>query len=418
MRLFRLPAVLACALTLTTFAPSAQAAGPEFQTPGTQITISPSDLPAPFATDSVANSAQRIARPSSVVPDVPAGFRASVFADGLTHARWLAVAPNGDVFLAESSAGKVTVLRDADGDGVAEASATWVEGLRYPHGLAFRDGFVYVADTRAVWRYPYAVGQMTASDPAQQVTPSGALGDGSGHATRSILISDDGATLYVAVGSRSNIGVEAAPRATIQAFDLVDGGAKAENGRTFASGLRNPVGLAVEPVTGALWTVVNERDGLGDELVPDYLTAVREGAFYGWPYSYIGSHPQPELAGRAPDLVASAVVPDLLFRTHSAPLGLVFYGGTQFPEAYRGDAFVALHGSWNAMQPRGYAVARVRFKDGRPVGGYELFATGFWAGGAGRARVWGRPVGLAVAADGALLVADDVGQVVWRIVAE
>lgn len=396
----------------------AWAAGPGDQVPGVRIMVSPEDLPAPYATDSVANSAERIARPPSMVPDVPAGFRASVFADGLNNARWLAVAPNGDVFLAESRTGEITVLRDADGDGVAEARATWASGLRYPHGMAFHNDHFYVADTVSVRRYAYAAGQMTAVGEAEEVTPPGGLGDGAGHSTRTILISDDGKTLYVAIGSRSNLGVEAPPRATIRAFDLSADGATATNPRTFASGLRNPVGLDVEPVTGALWTVVNERDGLGDELVPDYLTSVQETAFYGWPYAYIGPNEDPDMGGRGHDLVAETVVPDVLFRTHSAPLGLAFYKASQFPEDYRGDAFVALHGSWNAAQPRGYAVARVPFKDGRPVGHYELFATGFWVSGESKARVWGRPAGVAVAADGALLVADDVAQVVWRIAAE
>jgi glucose/arabinose dehydrogenase len=242
------------------------------------------------------------------------------------------------------------------------------------------------------------------------VTASGALGDGGGHSSRNIVFSPKGDKFYVAIGSRNNIAEDAEPRATIQEF--------AEDGthlRTYAAGLRNPVGITFRPGTDELWTVVNERDGLGDELVPDYMTHVQAAGFYGWPYSYLGQHAEPSLQGKRPDLVAKAIVPDLLFRSHSAPLGLVFYDGKQFPAAYQGDAFVALHGSWNAADPRGYMVVRVPFKDGRPAGGYEAFVTGFRVGSDAPAKVWGRPVGLVVAQDGSLLVADDVSQSVWRI---
>ena len=214
----------------------------------------------------------------------------------------------------------------------------------------------------------------------------------------------------MAVGSAGNIGEERAPRAPVQVFE-----ADGSNGRTFASGLRNPVGIAHYPGTDHLFVVVNERDGLGDELVPDYLTRVTEGDFFGWPYAYTGRNPQPGYADKRPDLVARSKTPDLLFRSHSAPLGLVFYDDEAFPKDYHGDAFVALHGSWNAAVPRGYMVVRVPFELGRPTGGYEAFATGFRAGGAQRAKVWGRPAGLAVAADGSLLIADDVADVIWRV---
>jgi len=378
--------------------------------PGTRIEVRAADLPQPYATRSASNAARIIRPPEGAAPQLPPGFHANVFASSLVDARWLAVAPNGDVFLAEPSAGRVTLLRDANGDGTADLVTVFADGFNRPHGLAFRPGFLYVADTERVWRLAYKPGQTRATDKPEPVTAEGALGDGSGHWTRNIAFAPDGARFYVTVGSRANIDVENPPRATVQEF-AADGKALG----TFASGLRNPVGIAFYPGTDDLFVVVNERDTLGEGLVPDYLTHLARGGFYGWPYSYIGSHPQPGFADKRPDLVKKAIVPDLLFRSHSAPLGLVFYQGSQFPKEYRGDAFVALHGSWNAAKPRGYMVVRVPFKDGRPEGYYEAFMTGFWAAGSQRAEVWGRPAGLAVAADGSLLVADDVGEKVWRV---
>ena len=380
---------------------------------GERFSVRIQDLPPPYATASVANGPRRIPLPPGTVPAVPEGFRADRFAAGLVHARWLAVAPDGAVMVAEPRAGRITRLVDGDGDGRAETRSIYASGFALPHGMAFHAGYLYVADTERVWRLPYRPGETRAASPAEPVTEAGVFGPPGGHWTRNLAFAPSGERFYVAVGSAANLAEEAPPRATVQVF-AADGSAQ----RTFASGLRNPVGIAFRPGTDDPYVVVNERDGLGDRLVPDYLTRLREGAFYGWPYAYLGSHPQPGLADRRPDLVAGAVVPDLLFRAHSAPLGLVFYDGTMFPPAYRGDAFVALHGSWNAAEPQGYMVARVRFRDGRPVGSYEAFATGFWVSGGRRARVWGRPVGLAVAADGALLVADDVANVVWRIAAE
>jgi glucose/arabinose dehydrogenase len=341
---------------------------------------------------------------------VPPGFRVNIFHEGFRHARWLAVAENGDVFVAETRADRVRLIRDADGDGIAEELHTFSDEIARPHGLAVAGGHLYVSDPRQVWRYAYRPGQTERAHSAELVTPAGALGDGGGHSTRSLAVSPDGRHLYVAVGSRGNLAEEREPRASVQRFTL-DGKEQA----TFASGLRNPVGIAFRPGTSELYVTVNERDGLGDELPPDYLTRVQEGQFYGWPYAYTGANPDPDLGLRRPDLVAKSRVPDLLFRSHSAPLGLVFYDATQFPQAYRGDAFVALHGSWNAARPRGYMVARVPFEGGRPAGGYESFVSGFWIGGETPPRVWGRPSGLAIAKDGSLLIADDVSGVVWRV---
>ncbi len=378
--------------------------------PGTRIEVRIGDLPAPFATKSVPNPARIIKAPAGAMPQLPPGFQVNIFAETLADARWLAVAPNGDVFLTQPSEGRVTLLRDGKGEGKADLVTTFAEGFNEPHGLAFRSGYLYVADIDKVWRIPYEPGQTKAAAKPEPLTAPHALGDGTGHWTRNIAFAPDDKSLFVTVGSASNIDEDPPPRATVQQFDL-DGKPLG----TFASGLRNPVGISFYPGTSDLYVVVNERDTLGDGLVPDYLTRLQKDGFYGWPYSYLGNHPQPGFAEKRPDLVAKAIVPDLLFESHSAPLGLVFYGGTQFPKEYKGDAFVALHGSWNAAAPRGYMVARVPFKDGRPQGYYEAFMTGFWASGTNKAEVWGRPVGLAVASDGSLLVADDVGEKIWQI---
>ena len=397
------------AVLLLTVVPLAEGSA-EDVAPGHRFEVHPSEMPEPFATPSAANPPARVRRPPGAGLRVPKGFNVNAFAVGLDDARWLTVAPNGDVFVAESEVGRITLLRDSDGDGRADLVHAFAEGFETPHGMAIRDGWFYVADLSGLWRLPYGAGRTRAAGPDERLTPPGAFGAGGGHWTRIIALHPDGSRIYVAIGSRGNLAVEASPRATVQEF-RVDGSGQ----RTFAAGLRNPVGIAFYPGTEDLYVVVNERDGLGDELVPDYLTRVQEGAFYGWPYAYIGPHPQPDFAERRADLVAASRVPDLLFRSHSAPLGLVFYDAGQFPPEYRGDAFVALHGSWNAAKPRGYMVVRVPFEDGRPVGHYEAFVTGFRVDGARRARVWGRPAGLAVAGDGSLLIADDMGNTVWRV---
>ncbi|WP_243404074.1 PQQ-dependent sugar dehydrogenase [Zavarzinia aquatilis] len=396
-------------MCVAAFLPLSGAAASEV---GATLSVDPARLPLPYATPSAYNAPREVDLPAGALPQVPPGFVVSVFADGFDHARALVVAPDGAVLLAQSRPGVVTRLVDGDKDGRAEARGDIVTGLDLPHGLAFQGDQLFVGDAYGVWQLDYAGG---AGGKPRRITAEGAFGETGGHWTRNIAFSADGADLFVAIGSESNIAEEAPPRATIQRF-AARGGA----GTTFATGLRNPVGLAVNPVTGVLWTVVNERDGLGDELAPDYLASVVEGGFYGWPYAYVGI-PDPRFGDRRPDLVAASRLPEVLFRSHSAPLGLVFYTGTAFPPEYRGDAFIALHGSWNAGSPRGYQVARVDFDKGVPVANeYQVFVDGFRGdtGEGKRAEVWGRPAGLAVAADGALLVADDVANVIWRIAYE
>lgn len=380
--------------------------------PGTTLHVSVNELPAPYASPSVANSPLRLERLPAMLPQVAEGWQASLFSDGFEHARWLAVAPDGAVFLSQSSSGEVTILRDLDGDGRADTRDVFANRLYRPHGIVFGHGGVYIADTQGVWYAPYPAKTLPVS--LQPITPPDAFGSKDGHWTRTLALSADERTLFVAIGSRGNIGVEPLPRASVQAFTLSDDGRLASAQRTFAAGLRNPVGLAWQPGQDRLWTVVNERDGLGDGLVPDYLAPLEAGDFYGWPYSYLGQHPQPDLdlgsaqATDAAALVARAKVPPVLFASHSAPLGLVF--------DRQGNAIVALHGSWNAQAPRGYMVVEVPFHDGQPEGSYRVLASGFRvADQDGEPVVWGRPVGLAWAQDGALLVADDVSQSIWRL---
>lgn len=393
-------------------------AGPAWaEQPGDRFRVTPDDMPAPYATQSVANSARTVSRQDRQ-PKAPAGFAVTLFAESLDHPRKLLAAPGGGVFVAESRAGKVTFLKDEDGDGRADTRRTVADGLQRPHGMALRNGRLYIADLQRVWSAPWdpEAGALGALTPA---SAAGSLGSPSGHWTRNIVFSPDGGTLYAAIGSRGNVAEEPAPRATIQAFDVREDGTLA-NRRTYAAGLRNPVGIRIRPGTDDLYAVVNERDGLGDGLVPDYFTRVEEGAFYGWPYAYIGGNPMPGYADRRPDLVAKSIVPDVLIESHSAPLGLVFLDAADVPPDWRDDALVTLHGSWNANVPTGYKVVRIPFEDGRPTGSYVNFLTHFRVdrddiGTPGAASVWGRPMGAAVLADGAILIGDDAGRTIWYI---
>jgi glucose/arabinose dehydrogenase len=397
---------------------------------GRRYHFEPNDLPPPKTGPIVADR-------SMIVPfngqklEVPPGFMAEPFVTGLVNPRRLLVLPNGDVLVAEQSAGYVTLLRD-DGEGRAKWINRHVEDLNRPYGLALRGDEILVADQDAIWRVPHIVGNLRAGRPvppqkaadvppdqrkpvpgaygAELLTKKGVFGIPVGHQNRHLAIDPKTGGLYVGVGSSGNVGVEPEPKATIQRFD-----ADGSNQTTVASGTRNPTALAFHPQTGELWAVVQERDGLGDNLPSDYLIRVQQGGFYGWPYAYIGKHPQPGFAQLAPDKVEATITPDLLFQAHSSLLDLVFYEGDQFPAEYKGSLFVALKGSWNRSIPTGYKLVRVPFKDGRPEGWYENFATGFWASGEQRAEVWGRPAALAVAKDGSLLVADDTGGTIWRI---
>ena len=397
--------------------------------PGVRRLITPADLPAPYATRSSANMSQRAARTEADVPNAPPGFTVDLFASGLDTPRVIRIAPNGDIFVAETGAGRVRVFRAVnDGAGPAQGEI-FAEGLQRPYGIAFYPSgpdpkFVYVATPDSVVRLPYRSGEMKAGGPAEKIA---SLPSGGGHWTRDLVFSPDDRTLFVSVGSGSNVD-EGAPRADqasiaeapvgasfgeekgradVLAFDP-DGGHE----RVYATGIRNCSGLAVQPRTGALWCAVNERDGLGDDLPPDYLTHVAEGAFYGWPWYYIGDHQDPRHKGERADLANSITTPDVLIQPHSAPLGIAFYTADQFPSEYKGDAFVTLHGSWNRSKRTGYKVVRLVMKDGKPTGVYEDFLIGFVSDDR---KVWGRPVGVAVTHGGSLLVSDDASGSIWRV---
>ena len=364
-------------------------------------------LPPPFATASAGNPPRVTAPPAGAQLQLPPGFKISVFADKLDDPRRMLLAANGDVVLSEPGAGKITVLRDANHDGVAEQRFTFASNLDGPYGLAFHDRFLYVGNEDAVVRLPYTPGATKAAGPPQQLAP---LPSG-GHSTRGVIFNRAGTKMYVSVGSASNVNSGEPPeRAAIVEFNP-DGSGK----RIFASGLRNPVGMAWEPVTGALWTAVNERDGLGDDLVPDYVTEVRDGAFYGWPWCYLGQHEDPRRASEMrKDLVARAIVPSVLIQAHSAALGIAFYQGSMFPSEYRGSAFVALHGSWNRSKRTGYKIIRVPMRNGHPTGGYDDFVVGWMTDEQSRS-VWGRPVDVMVLGDGSLLISDDGAGKIWRV---
>jgi glucose/arabinose dehydrogenase len=375
-------------------------------TAGTRFILSADDLPAPNTTPPNDLEAIGIARPPGLLPQAPKGFSVSLFATGAGNARWLAVAPNGDVFMAASGNGKIMMLRDANGKGVADKITTFAAGFSKPHGMAFHDGAFYVADLHAVWRLPYHDGDTVMAGTPKRVTTAPDLRL-TGHWTREIAFDSNG-RLYLAIGCIADVADDDPPTsATIQ--EVKPDGTMT----TFASGLRNVVGMAVNPATDELWATINERDKLGGGLPPDYLAHIAEGDFFGWPYAYAGPHPDPVYGGKRPDLVAKTKTPEVLFEAHSAPLGVVFYAGRQFPPEYRGDAFVAFHATGPYGKPDGFKVVRVKFENGRPVGGYEDFVTGFRLADTNPPRNWGAPAGLAVAKDGSLLIADETS--VWRV---
>ncbi|NJK68592.1 MAG: sorbosone dehydrogenase family protein [Microcoleus sp. CSU_2_2] len=382
------------------------------------IRIAVGNLPQPFATDSASKPPQVIPPPQSPVLRVPAGFVVNVFADNLDAPRWLALTPTGDVLVTETRQNRIRLLRDANGDGVAEVRKNFARaenGLNIPFGMAFGQGYFFLGNTAEVRRFPYTKGQQKLTGTGQKIAdlPGGGYNQ---HWTRNVVMSPDGKKLYVSVGSQSNADAEPLPRASVQVMNL-DG----KNQQTFASGLRNPVGLDFHPNSGQLYTTVNERDGLGDDLVPDYLTRIRQGEFYGWPYAYFKPNlldPRRVQNGRSerPDLVAKTLTPDVLFASHSAALGLQFYDGKTFPEKYRNGAFVAFRGSWNRNAGTGYKIVFVPFNNAnsRAQGYYEDFLTGFLTNPSGP-KTWGRPVGLLVLPDGSLLFTEEANNRIYRV---
>jgi glucose/arabinose dehydrogenase len=388
------------------------------EAPGRRHLIRPADLPAPYATDAVRNGPSLVARPQGAWPQVPAGFAVALYADNLQNPRLIRTAPNGDLFVAESGPGRLKIFRGVGADGRAASISVFATGLKKPFGIAFyppgpAPKYVYVGDTNAVLRLPYENGDLAARGPAEKIAdlPGGGFVDG-GHWTRDVVFSRDGARLWVSVGSYSNVNDTDEHPEEHERADILEMKPDGSARRVYAYGLRNAVGLAVDPSTGKLWASVNERDNLGDNLPPDYITHVEDGGFYGWPWYYIGGHPEPRLAGKHPELKDKTLIPDVLLEPHNASLELAFYDGKQFPERYRGGIFAAEHGSWNRSTRTGYEIVFVPLKDGRAEGGYEDFVTGFVAPDG---QVWGRPVGVAVAADGALIFSDDASGSLWRV---
>ncbi|MCM3869929.1 MAG: sorbosone dehydrogenase family protein [Pyrinomonadaceae bacterium] len=387
--------------------------------PGVRRRITVADLPKPYATRSVDNGPKLVKRPLNAWPQVPAGFKVEEFLTGLENPRLIRTAPNGDIFFAESGPGRIRVLRAANGAGRPDVNEVFASGLNQPFGIAFYPlgpdpQFVYVANTDAVVRFPYRNGDLKARGEGEVIVPDlpgGGHLRGGGHWTRDLAFSLNGKKMFVSVGSHSNVYEDPNENEERRA-DILEYNPDGTGFRIYATGIRNAVGIAIHPQTGELWVSVNERDGLGDDLVPDYITRVKEGGFYGWPWFYLGPNQDPRHPGAHPELRNKVLIPDVLLQSHSASLEMVFYTGRQFPREYVGSAFAAQHGSWNRTRRTGYKVIRIPVRNGIPTGEYEDFMTGFVTP---QGDVWGRPVGVAVGKDGSLFVTDDGSNTIWRI---
>jgi glucose/arabinose dehydrogenase len=407
-----------------TSGPSVQPQAPftdyRHQQPGTRRKITLANLPEPYSTQSADNRPHIVARPADAWPKALPGFTVTQFATGLQNPRLVRRAPNGDLFVAESEPGRIRVLRGIGADGKAQTVEIIATGLTQPFGIAFYPPgpdpqYVYVGNTGSVVRFPYRNGDLKARGPAQTIVPdvpSGGRLTGGGHWTRDLAFTRDGAKMFVSVGSHSNDDDADNNPQEFHRADILEFNPDGSGMRIYAYGIRNPVGIATNPATGELWASVNERDGLGDNLVPDYITHVQPGGFYGWPWFYMGGHQDPRQQGKHPELQSKVITPDVLLQPHNASLEMTFYDGRQFPAEYKGDIFAGEHGSWNKAVRTGYEVIRVPMKEGRATGEYEDFLTGFVTADG---NVWGRPVGVAVAQDGSLIVTDDGSNTVWRV---
>jgi glucose/arabinose dehydrogenase len=389
--------------------------------PGVRRKITVADLPQPFSTPNTDNGPDLVPKPDNAWPQAPKGFKVTLYTTGLDNPREIRTAPNGDIFLAESDTGKIRVFRGVTADGKPQSTEVFAIGLKQPFGIAFypvgpNPKWVYIGNTDSVVRFPYQNGDMKARGPEQVLTdlPGGGRLRGGGHWTRDIVFSKDGTKMLVSVGSRSNHDPTDGNEAEFHRADVLEFTPEGKFVKVYASGIRNCVGEAIHPLTGQLWCSTNERDTLGDNLVPDYITHVQEDGFYGWPYFYIGGHedPDPKLKGKHPELKNKVLVPDVLLQPHFASLEMLFYEGSQFPAEYKGDAFAAEHGSWNKHKRAGYEVIRVPMHGGTATGEYEDFLTGFVTADG---NVWGRPVGVAVAHDGSLFVSEDGTRSIWRV---
>jgi glucose/arabinose dehydrogenase len=410
------PAAQVSTTKLTDKSPTAPFTDFRYEVPGATRKITAADLPEPFATKSSENSPDLVARPADAWPLAPAGFKVELYAAGLDNPRLLRTAPNGDIFLAESEPGRIRVFRGVTSDGKADQTQVFATGLKRPYGIAFyppgpNPQWVYVGNTNEVIRFPYHNGDLKATGPSEHIAD---LPAGGGHWTRALDFSPDGKKLFVAVGSASNVDDPDTSPHEKNRSDILVCAPEACVLSVYAYGIRNAGGgILFNPQTGELWCSVNERDALGDNLVPDYITHVQEGGFYGWPWWYIGAHQDPRHKGKHPELKDKAIVPDVLLQPHNASLEFTFYDGKQFPAEYSGELFASEHGSWNKSTRVGYEVIRVPLhQTGHASGEYQDFLTGFVLPSG---QVWGRPVGITVAPDGSLLVSDDGSNSIWRV---
>jgi len=390
------------------------------EAPGTRRKVTVADLPAPDPSESVDNGANLVPRPQGAWPQAPKGFKVELYATGLDNPRLIRTAPNGDIFLAESQTGKIRVFRGVKKDGTPNQVSEFATGLNLPFGINFYPAgsnpkWVYVGNTDGIIRFPYQNGDLVARGPSEHLfeVPGGGHLRGGGHWTRDLAFSKDGTKLFVSVGSLSNVDDADTHPNEFHRADVLEYTPDGKFIKVYASGIRNCVGETINPITGELWCSTNERDGLGNNLVPDYVTHVQEDGFYGWPWYYMGGHQDPRHEGKHPELQAKVITPDILVNPHFASLEMLFYQGSQFPAAYHGDGFAAEHGSWNRKVRSGYEVVRLPMKQGHATGEYEDFLTGFVLP---NGDVWGRPVGVTVAADGSLFVSDDGSKSIWHVI--
>jgi glucose/arabinose dehydrogenase len=385
------------------------------EAPGVVRKITVADLPQPYATKSAGNSPEVVPRPSNAWPKAPAGFKVDLYASGLNLPREIRTAPNGDFFVAESDSNEIKIFRGITKDSKPQQTSTYATGLKEPFGIAFyppgnNPSWVYIGNTNSVVRFPYKNGDLKATGSAQTLISGIPTG---GHSTRDLAFSQDGKRMFLSVGSRSNVDDPDTHPGEHHRANILEYTPEGKFVKVYGAGIRNPVGIAIQPETGELWCSVNERDELGDNLVPDYITHVQDGGFYGWPWYYMGDHQDPRQKGKHPELKSKVIVPDVLLQPHNASLEMTFYEGGQFPKDYKGDIFAAEHGSWNKAERAGYEVIRVPLKDNKATGEYEDFITGFVTPDG---QVWGRPVGVAVAPDGSLMVTDDGSKSIWRVI--
>jgi len=389
------------------------------ESPGTRRHLTVADLPAPAPDQSVYNGPSVVQRPANAWPIAPKGFKVDLYATGLDNPRLLRTAPNGDLFLAESASGKIKVFRGVGPDGKPQQVSVFAQGLHQPFGIAFYPNgpnprYLFIGDTDQIVRFPYQNGDLQARGPMENIVelPGGGHLRGGGHWTRDLVFSKDGSKLFASVGSHSNVDDSDTHPEEFHRADVLEFQPTGQFIKVYAYGIRNCVGEAINSITGELWCSTNERDELGNNLVPDYITHVQEGGFYGWPWFYMGGHQDPRHQGKHPELQSKVITPDILVNPHFASLEMMFYEGSQFPAEYKGDGFAAEHGSWNRAQRSGYEVIRLPMKDGHATGEYEDFLTGFVTP---QGQVWGRPVGVAQASDGSLFVSDDGSNSIWHV---